>query len=94
MDGAVRYVDVQAIGPEGFSVGFATVNGAFHALTGLHMTLYVITDWLGLVPALMALGFVVLGLVQLIKRKSPLKVDRDIFVGRILSSCDGGVPAV
>lgn len=74
------YVDVQAIGPEGSSVGFATVNGAFHALTRLHMTLYVITDWLGLVPVFTALGFAVLGVVQLIKRKSLLKVDRDILV--------------
>ena len=44
------------------------------------MTLYVITDWLGLVPIGVAFGFAVLGLVQLIKRKSLFGVDRSILV--------------
>ena len=43
------------------------------------MSLYVITDWLGLVPIGVAFGFAVLGLVQWIKRKSLLKVDRSIL---------------
>ena len=72
-------VDVQTIGPEGSSVGFAAVNGAFHNLTGVHWTLYTITDWLGLVPIGAALGFAVLGLVQLIQRKALRKVDRSIL---------------
>ena len=76
----VRFVDVQAIGPEGSSVGFATLNCYVHDLTGENMSLYVITDWLGLVPIGTALGFAVLGLVQWIKRKSLLKVDRSILV--------------
>ena len=76
----VCFVDVQAIGPEGSSVGFATLNGYVHNLTGVNMSLYVITDWLGLVPIGIAFGFAVLGLVQLIKRKSLLKVDRSILV--------------
>lgn len=72
-------VDVRAIGPEGSSVGFAAVNGAFHALTGVHMGLYTLTDWLGIVPFVFVFGFAVLGLVQLIKRRSLLKVDRSIL---------------
>ena len=72
-------VDVQTIGPEESSVGFAAVNGAFHNLTGVHWTLYTITDWLGLVPIGTALGFAVLGLVQLIQRKALRKVDRSIL---------------
>ena len=75
----VCFVDVQAIGPEGSSVGFATLNGCVHDLTGVNMSLYVITDWLGLVPIGVAFGFAVLGLVQWIKRKSLLKVDRSIL---------------
>ena len=43
------------------------------------MSLYVITDWLGLVPIGTAFGFAVLGLVQLIKRKSLWKVDYGIL---------------
>ena len=75
----VRFVDVQAIGPEGSSVGFAALNGFVHELTGVNWFLYTVTDWLGLVPIATALGFAVLGLVQWIKRKSLLKVDRNLL---------------
>ena len=75
----IRFVDVQAIGPEGSSVGFATLNGCVHDFTGVNMSLYVITDWLGLIPVGVAFGFAVLGLVQWIKRKSILKVERSIL---------------
>ena len=76
----VRCVDVQPIGPDGSQVGFAAINGAFHALTGVHWALYTLTDWLGLIPIGIAFGFAVLGLVQLIRRKSLLKVDRDLLI--------------
>lgn len=75
---AVCRMDVAAIGPRGSAVGFATVNKAFHDMTGVHMSLYSITDWLGLVPIAFAMGFAILGLVQWIKRKSLMKVDRSI----------------
>ena len=76
----VSFVDVQSIGPRGSAVGFATINGMFHTLTGVHMTLYHITDWLGLVPVVFGFGFAILGLVQWIKRKRILKVDHSILV--------------
>ena len=72
-------VDVSPIGPNNSHVGFATLNKAVHSLTGVNMTLYVITDWLGLVPIITAFCFAVLGLIQLIKRKSILRVDRSII---------------
>ena len=75
----VSVVDVCAIGPNGSSVGFATLNGYVHDLTGVNVFLYTITDWLGLVPIGVALGFAMLGLVQWIKRKSLFKVDRGIL---------------
>ena len=75
----ICFVDVGAIGPRESSVGFATLNGYIHNLTGVNMSLYVITDWLGLLPIGVAFGFAVLGLVQWIKRKSLLKVDRSIL---------------
>ena len=75
----VRFVDVQAIGPEDSSVGFATLNRFVHELTGVNWILYTVTDWLGLVPIAVALGFAILGLVQLIKRKSLWKVDYSIL---------------
>ena len=75
----VCLVDVQAVGPEGSSVGFATLNSFVHDLTGVNFSLYIITDWLGLVPFGVAFGFSILGLVQWIKRKSFFKVDRSIL---------------
>ncbi len=76
----VLFVDVKAIGPRESAVGFATINGFFHNLTGVHMSIYNITDWLGLVPIFFAFGFAVLGLVQWIKRGNILKVDFSILV--------------
>ena len=77
---AIQWIDVQSIGPRGSAVGFATLNGFVHNLTGTHKTLYVITDWLGLVPVAFGFGFAALGLAQWIKRKSILKVDGSILI--------------
>ena len=75
----VRFVDVRAIGPAGSSVGLAALNGFVHELTGVNWILYTVTDWLGLVPIAVALGFAILGLAQLIKRKSLRRVDHSIL---------------
>ena len=77
---AICFVDFRAIGPQGSSVGFAGINGFFHNLTGVHWGLYNITDWLGLVPLFVCMGFGILGLTQWIKRKSICKVDHDILI--------------
>ena len=77
---AICFVDVRAIGPQASSVGFAGINGFVQNLTGVHWGLYNITDWLGLVPIFVCMGFGILGLVQWIKRKSICKVDHDILV--------------
>jgi len=77
---AIQFVDVEAIGPQESSVGFATINQFVHNLTGVHMSLYTITDWLGLVPLVFVIGFELLGLVQWIKRKHLLKVDYNILI--------------
>ena len=77
---AIRFIDVQPIGPQGSTVGFATLNSIIHTRTGVHMQLYTITDWLGLVPVAFGFGFAMLGLAQWIKRKSLLKVDRSILI--------------
>lgn len=77
---AVRLVDVQPIGPQGSAVGFSAINGWIHDLTGVHMALYTVTDWLGLVPIGVAMGFALLGLIQWIKRKHLRQVDFSILV--------------
>ena len=75
----IQLVDVQAAGPRGTKVGFAAFNLWFHRLTGVHMTLYTITDWLGLIPILICLCFGALGALQMIRRRSLLRVDKDIL---------------
>ena len=77
---AINLIDVQPIGPQEATVGFATLNSIVHRLTGVHIQLYTITDWLGLVPVVFVFGFAFLGLAQWIKRKSILKVDRSILI--------------
>lgn len=76
----ICFVDVKTIGPQDSAVGFATVNGFIHNLTGVCIPLYTITDWLGLVPFGVAIGFAALGLAQWIKRKKLVAVDYDLFV--------------
>ena len=76
----IQCVDVQAVGQNGSRIGFADFNVWFHQLTGVHMTIYTITDWLGLVPIFICMCFGVMGLVQLIKRRSLLRVDSDILL--------------
>ena len=77
---AIQFVDVQAIGPQESSVGFATINQFVHNLTGVHISLYTITDWLGLVPLVFVMVFALLGLIQWIKRKHISKVDYNILI--------------
>lgn len=78
----IQIVDVQPIGQGGTAVGFASFNSWFHKLTGVHMTIYTITDWLGLIPLFVCMIFGGMGFVQLVKRKSLFKVDYDIiFLG-------------
>ena len=76
----IQCVDVKDVGQNGTKVGFADFNVWFHQLTGVHLTIYTITDWLGLVPIFICMCFGVLGLVQLIKRRSLLRVDPDILL--------------
>ena len=76
----VQLVDVRPVGQQGTDIGFAMLNTWFHDLTGVHMALYTATDWLGLVPVVVCLGFGVLGAVQLVKRRSLLKVDPDLLL--------------
>lgn len=76
----IQLVDVQPIGVNGTKIGFAAWNSQFHQLTGVHMGIYTITDWLGLVPIFVCMLFGVIGLTQLVKRRSLFKVDSDIVI--------------
>ena len=81
----ITIIDVRAIGPVDpetgitSSVGFASLNGWFHSLTGENMLLYSITDWGSLITLPIGATFLIVGIVELVKRKSFLKVDANIL---------------
>lgn len=76
----IQVIDVEPLGQNGTNIGFASFNIWFHQLTGVDMLTYLITDWLAIVPLLIATVFGAIGFAQLIKRKSLFKVDYDIII--------------
>ena len=76
----IGLVDVKPQGAQKTNVGFAMVNLFFKELIGVNFSLYTITDWLSLVPLGIIFFFALVGVVQLIKRKSLLKVDYSILL--------------
>ena len=83
----LKIVDVQPIGPAGTAVGLATVNGAvFNLLNGLTQKLLgsgelfdKISDLTLLAAFAVAGSFSLVGLIQLIRRKSLFRVSREIY---------------
>lgn len=76
----IQTADVKPVGQNGTNVGFAALNKGFFELTGVHMALYTITDWMGIVPVIICLIFAAVGFAQMIARKSVFKVDYDIIL--------------
>jgi len=80
-------VDRQPVGPEGSVVGLATMNTGAMAMigvggsngSGLRMGLYNLTEYLGYLAILVLCIFALMGLVQLIRRRSLKGVDRQII---------------
>ncbi|MBQ9199072.1 MAG: phosphatase PAP2 family protein [Lachnospiraceae bacterium] len=75
----VRTVDVDSIGPEGTRVGLSHINKSVSDSLGQRLFWYDATEVLGIIAILVAAAFAFTGLVQLIKRKSLSKVDKEIF---------------
>ncbi len=80
----IKFVDVQAIGPENSLVGFATLNGAVQSKLGFNGFWYELTKLFGYFALIVAAGFACAGLIQLIKRKSIKKVDYNILALGVL----------
>ena len=75
----VKKVGVAAIGPEGTEIGLSGINQDFHNATGLNMGWYKLTEYMGYGALALVGVFALVGLVQLIQRKSLLKVDKTIL---------------
>lgn len=76
----VKVVDVQAIGPENSSVGFATINHAVFTFFGDNPFWYNATEVTGILALMVAAAFGLLGVAQLVTKKSISKVDTDIII--------------
>ena len=76
----VKVVDVKQVGVNNTEIGFATINQFVFNSIGVNMIWYHITDWLGLVPVLLAIAYALIGLIQLIKIRSIFKVDKEIII--------------
>ena len=76
----VKTIDVKKIGPNDSAVGFSKLNGWFRDLIGSNMTIYKITEVLGLIVILIVAYYGLIGLIQLIKRKNIFKVDKELYI--------------
>jgi undecaprenyl-diphosphatase len=76
----VKVVDVAAVGPEGTKIGLSKLNVGIHEMFGEHLSWYTFTNVLGILAILVACCFAVIGGVQLIYRRSLMKVDKEILL--------------
>lgn len=75
----VKTIDVKSA-LNGTTIGFSTINYFVFNKIGVHLVWYTITDWLGILPILLAFSYAVIGITEWIKRKRILKVDKEILV--------------
>ena len=76
----IKTVDVAAVGPEGTEIGLSKLNVAVHNLFGENLDWYKVTNVLGYLAILIGLCFAAMGGLQLIYRRSILKVDKEILL--------------
>lgn len=76
----VMNFDVEKAGASGTEIGFAGINTWFRDLIGTNDFFYGLTEISGYIAILTMGLFGLIGLIQLIKRKSLLKVDNDILM--------------
>lgn len=80
----IKKVDVESIGPEGTKIGLSGINKPVADNFTYNETWYKITQYLGYAALLVAGCLAVMGLVQLIQRKSLLKVDPNILAAGVI----------
>lgn len=76
----VKIIDVKEIGIENTKIGFSHINYLIYKQIGVNMTWYHFTDWLLIIPILVAFYYTIIGIIQLIKRKNILKVNKEIII--------------
>ena len=83
----VKVVDTAAIGPMDTVVGFSSINGAVHEALGTSDLWYRVSSLLGYLAILLCGVFAIIGLVQLIHRKSLAKVDKKLIAAGVIYLC-------
>ena len=76
----IKIHDVQPIGPKGSEVGFAKINQAVASMFPFNSMWYKMTNLALALPILVALGYAIYGVIQLIQRKKISKVDRELWL--------------
>ena len=76
----VKYVDVKAIGPSSTKVGFAMMNKWFNELIGYNSMFYKISKYAGVIPFGFCAYYGLMGLIELIKKKSFKKVNYRYYI--------------
>lgn len=71
--------DVAPIGPEETEIGFSSLNKAVHETLGMSDMWYKVSSIFGYLSIASAGIFVLAGAVQMLKRKSLLKVDKKLY---------------
>lgn len=76
----IKTVDVAPIGPNESKVGFSTFNGFVKESLPYNETVYKLTEYLGYGAIAVAGIYAFVGFLQLVKRKSLKKVDKEIYL--------------
>lgn len=75
-----KVIDVKPVGLDNTNLGFSTINKYVFDLLGTSNLWYEITKYLGVIAILIIFIYGLIGIIQLIKRKSLLKVDKEIII--------------
>ena len=75
----VKTVDTAAVGPNGTVIGLSHINVAVHEFCGVNIFWYKLTQVMGIIAILVAAGFALLGVKDLITYRSIRKVDPEIL---------------
>ena len=75
-----KYFDVASVGPQNSKVGFSTINHFISLKIGYNDTFYQLSKLLGYIPFLFIAFYGLVGLSQLVKRKSIQAVDKELLI--------------
>ncbi len=76
----IKFVDVKSIGPLNSEVGLSGINGWFRDIVNYNDLLYKISKYLGYVSFIVVFIYGVIGLKELIEKKSLFKVNRAVLL--------------